>query len=158
MAKRDLDAERRQFFEEMGLMFEGSGMPRMAGRVMGWLLMCDPPHQTATQVGQVVGASKGSISTMLRNLVGAGIVERMGIPGERSRFYRIREDGWAVHMRERMAFMTAMRELADRGLALMKGEDPKLLQRLQEFKSFHEFLEREWPAMMERYEKETRDK
>lgn len=155
MAKKKRDAERRQFFEEMGLMFEGSGMPRMAGRVMGWLLLCDPPHQTAAQVGEVVGASKGSISTMLRHLVGAGIVERMGIPGERSRFYRIREDCWAVHMRERVTLMKAMRELAERGLELMRGEDPPLLQRLEDFRGLHAFFEREMPAMLKRYEKET---
>ena len=158
MTKKDLDAERRQFFEEMGLMFEGSGMPRMAGRVMGWLLLCDPPHQTAAQVGKVVGASKGSISTMLRHLVGAGIVERMGVPGERSRFYRIREGGWVEHLRERMAFVKALRELAERGLELMQGENPDLLKRLQDFRDLHAFFEQDMPAMLKRFEKETRGK
>jgi DNA-binding transcriptional regulator GbsR (MarR family) len=153
--KKDLDAERRQFFEEMGLMFEGTGMPRMAGRVLGWLLMCDPPHQTATQVGDVVGASKGSISTMLRHLVGTGIVERMGVPGERSKFYRIRDGAWVEHLRERTAFTRSLRQLAERGLTLMQGEEPPLLRRLQDFRDLHAFFEREMPAMLERYEKET---
>jgi DNA-binding transcriptional regulator GbsR (MarR family) len=125
----------------------------MAGRVIGWLLLCDPPEQSAAQVGEVVGASKGSISTMLRLLVQRGIVEVVGIPGERSRFYRIREGAWAELMRGRMTFVQAARELAERGLQLMKGAEPQRLQRLQEFHDLHALLERELPAMLARYER-----
>ena len=136
-------------------MFEGTGMPRMAGRVVGWLLLCDPQHQTAAQVGRVVGASKGSISSVLRHLVAVDIVERFGVPGERCKFYRMRPGGWVEHMRDRMRFARALRQLADRGLELMHGEEPQLLARLQEFRDLHAFFEKEMPALMDRYEKET---
>ena len=137
-------------------MFGDWGMPPMAGRVLGWLLLCDPPHQTAAQVGDKLGASKGSISTMLRHLLGAGIIERVAVPGQRSRCFRLREGCWSEHMQNRMAMMRELRALAERGLDLMQGADARLLQRLQDFRDLHAFLERELPSMLERYQRESK--
>ena len=36
-------AGERQFAEEVGRVFEQFGIARMAGRLLGWLLICDPP-------------------------------------------------------------------------------------------------------------------
>ena len=40
------------------------GLPPVAGRMWAWLLVCDPPEQTAAQLAEAVGASRGSISGM----------------------------------------------------------------------------------------------
>ena len=34
------------YVEDFGLYFEQFGLARTAGRMLGWLLVCDPPHQT----------------------------------------------------------------------------------------------------------------
>ena len=36
-----------RFVEEMGQMLASYGMTPMAGRMWGWLLVCEPPEQTA---------------------------------------------------------------------------------------------------------------
>ncbi len=71
--------EMKQFIEDMGILFEEMALPRMAGRIFGWLLMCEPLHQSAEELASVVGASKGSISSMTRLLIQSGVVERMGL-------------------------------------------------------------------------------
>jgi hypothetical protein len=38
--------EEREFIERSGLFYEAAGGPRTAGRILGWLLICDPPHQS----------------------------------------------------------------------------------------------------------------
>ena len=48
-------AEKQHFAEEVGLFFERSGMTRMAGRILGWLLVCDPPHQTLNDLAEALG-------------------------------------------------------------------------------------------------------
>src|SRR5437762_2128546 len=78
------EEELRQLVEEIGLWFERSGVPRMAGRVLGWLLLCDPAEQTMQQLADHLDASMGSISTMLRLLGQLGLIEKSSIPGERS--------------------------------------------------------------------------
>ena len=60
---------RQEFAEDFGILFESMGFPCMAGRIWGWLLTSDPPHQTAAEIAEGVGASRGSISTMTAHLM-----------------------------------------------------------------------------------------
>ena len=46
-------ASEQWFVEEAGIVFEQTGLPRMAGRIFGWLLICDPPHQSTDQLAEV---------------------------------------------------------------------------------------------------------
>jgi len=55
-----------------------------------------------------------------------------------------------------MVHLKALRELAERGLALMAGKDPKLRQRLQELRDLYAFLEQEIPALLDRYDQERK--
>lgn len=38
--------QEKHFIEDVGLLLEESGLPRMAGRILGLLLICNPPHQS----------------------------------------------------------------------------------------------------------------
>ena len=38
----------------MGQFLGGYGMTPMAGRMWGWLLLCDPPEQTAAQIAEAL--------------------------------------------------------------------------------------------------------
>ena len=60
--------QQQQFVEECGLYFEGIGLTRMAGRIIGWLLISDPPHQTQGDLVEVLQASKSSISVALKTV------------------------------------------------------------------------------------------
>jgi len=146
----------KQFVEDVGIVYEEMGWPRMAGRIFGWLLLCEPPHQSAEELANVVEASKGSISSMTRLLIQMGLVERMGIPGRRDTYYRIKPGSWSELMRARMAHLTALRELGERGLALIAGKDPGVRQRLQELRDLYAFLEQEIPALLDRYDQERK--
>jgi DNA-binding transcriptional regulator GbsR (MarR family) len=142
----------KQFIEDAGIVYEEMGLPRMAGRIFGWLLVCEPPHQSAEELADTIEASKGSISSMTRLLIQMGLVERMGLPGRRGTYYRIKPGSWSELMRTRMWHLTAIRELAERGLDLTTGKDPKSRERLQELRDFHAFLELELPALFDRYD------
>lgn len=74
--------------EDVALHFEESGLPRIAGRILGLLLVCDPPHRSAQELADQLGASKASISTMTRLLLSGVILEKVGLPGERATYYR----------------------------------------------------------------------
>jgi DNA-binding transcriptional regulator GbsR (MarR family) len=146
------EAEMKQFIEDVGILYGEMGFPRMAGRILGWLLLCEPPHQSAEQLATIVEASKGSISSMTRLLIQMGMVEKTGIPGRRDTYYRIRSGSWSELLRNNLTNMTAMRKLADRGLALISGRSPESRQRLKDLRDFHAFLEREIPSLLDRYE------
>lgn len=143
-----------EFIEDMGIRFEEMGLPRMAGRIFGWLLVCEPPHQCAQELASIVGASKGSISSMTRLLINSGVVERLGLTGKRGTYYRIKPGSWSELMRVRMGYVKALREVADRGLTMVAGKDPKHGERLRELRNFYAFLEEEIPALLDRYDRE----
>ncbi|MGI0488373.1 GbsR/MarR family transcriptional regulator [Pantanalinema rosaneae CENA516] len=146
--------EQKHFIEEVGLLFEMVGLPRMAGRVFGWLLISNPPHQSPSELAAVLQASKGSISTMTRLLVQIGLIERISLPGQRRDYFRIKLNAWSELTKQRMAQITAFRQLAERGLELLQEEDPNLRCRLEEMRDMHAFCERELPLMLDRWEQQ----
>lgn len=146
--------ELKRFVEEVGLLFELMGLPRMAGRILGWLLIADPPHQSLTELAEGLQASKGSISTMTRLLIQTGIVERLSLPGERRDYYCIKLGAWSELIEQRIAQIKALRELAEKGLELLEDKKPEHRLRLEELRDFHAFFERELPRLSDRWEKE----
>ena len=149
MAGIDADRKKR-LIEDIGILFEDTGLPRMSGRVFGWLLMSSPQQQTAGQIAAGVGASKGSMSTMLRMLAQFGMVERFGVPGERSAFYRVKPAYWLGIMQGKMNFIRRFHELAERALGAVDGSDIERTSRLEETRDFYRDLERELGPMIER--------
>jgi DNA-binding transcriptional regulator GbsR (MarR family) len=149
--------EERHFVEDVGLFFEQMGFPRMAGRILGRLLICDPPEQSAGQLADALQASKGSLSTMTRLLIQINLVERVGLPGRRRDYFRIRRGAWPHLIKTQMQVMTGLHQVVERGLVLVDGREPALNQRLLEAHDLYAFLERELPALLGRWESERGD-
>lgn len=142
------------FVEEMGLMFELMGMPRMAGRIFGWLLISDPPQQSSSDLADGLQASKGSISSMTRLLIQIGLIERVGIPGDRRDYFQIKPHAWGQLMEQQISQVKMFRQLAERGLQLVQDEPPPLQDRLKEMHSIYTFWEQELPQMYDRWEQQ----
>jgi len=146
--------EEKHFIEDMGLLFEESGHPRMAGRILGCLLIANQPHLSTTEIAETLQASKGSLSTMTRFLLQLGIIERVGIPGKRVDYYRIKSGAWPVLVRHAIYELTALRKLAEHGLELMGEKESEMKARLAEARDLFAFVEREYPLLIERWEKQ----
>jgi hypothetical protein len=146
--------EIKNFVEDVGIFFEQSGLPRMAGRILGWLLICDTPQQPTSELVKALKASNGSISTTTRLLIKIGLIERFSMPGIRHDYFRIKPGVWHHLIKESQVQTTAMRQLAERGLGLLKEKPPLNRQRLEEMRDVYTFFEREFPALLERWEQE----
>jgi len=146
--------EERGFVEEVGIVFEKTGLPRMAGRMFGWLLISDPHYQSPAELADVLMASKGSISTTVRLLSQFGLIERYIIPGERHDHFRLSEDSLRRTITHGLEDEIKMfHELAERGLKLMKDEPSVRCEWLEKMRDRYNFLEKAFPKLMERYEK-----
>lgn len=142
------------YVEKWGISFEHLGATRMSGKILGWLLISDPPHQTAAQIADAIGASLASVSTATRTLTQAALIERIGIPGQRSAHFRISPGMWAKLMRYRIGRIAQMRELAEEGLSLLPEGETDLGLRLRELRSYCTFVEREFPGLLARWEED----
>jgi DNA-binding MarR family transcriptional regulator len=143
------------FVEEFGRLLEEEGAPRIAGRILGWLLICEPPHQSFNDLVDVLGASKGSVSSMTRLLLEMEVVERFTRPGDRQTYFRLRPDNVARFLRRRMRFVEQMAGLAERGLAVARGAHPGGDRvRLEEMLDFYRFMAQRFASLVEDYERE----
>ena len=147
--------EEKHFVEEVGIAFEQTGLPRMAGRILGWLLISDPSHQSTTEMAEALMASKGSISTMTRFLIQLGMIERLSLPGVRHDYFRLCSDAWRQAIKHGLTDEIKMlRELAEHGLELLVYKTPLARKWLEEMCDVYSFLEREFPGLLERWERE----
>ena len=141
----------REFVEDVGLAMDGAGLPRAAGRVFGWLLVCDPPEQTATDLIEALESSTGGVSQSLRLLIHFKFVERFGRPGDRRSYYRVAPGAWERVMAAQQADTIRFRQLGERGLELLASAPGQRRRRLSEMTAFYSFLEKEMPALMQRW-------
>jgi DNA-binding transcriptional regulator GbsR (MarR family) len=149
-----VEARAAQFAEDLALWFEQAGMPRMAGRVLGWLLVCDPAAQTAEDLATALAASRGSISTSTRLLADTGLVERVAVPGHRRLHYRAVAD-WSSLLDAQQQRVRALRTLVEQGLEALAGAPPGRTERLEQVHGFARFWEDELAAVLRRRAEEA---
>ncbi len=101
------------------------GVTLITGRVLGWLMICDPPQQSARQIAGAIGSSRTSLTTSLRFLTAAGLVQREQQPGERVVRYRTDNDAWMTVLRRRLAALVSFRDVAQDGIQLVGPADPR---------------------------------
>ena len=131
---------RAEFAEQFGVVGHDMGLPRTMTRLLGWLVICIPPHQSAQQIQEALQLSAGSVSTALGELCRSGIVERLTIPGDRHTYYRIKLDGWQQLLAARLRAAVEIRDLAERALTVAGDEADSRLRELRDFYASFERL------------------
>lgn len=143
---------RADFIEQFGLQFEANGIPRMAGRIFGLLLVSSPPELTPGEIKKALSASISSVSAMLRILAQLEVVETVSRPGERAKRYRIAPGGWQRLMIARLRGVSRVRELLNHGRSLLAGGTAESLRRIEEMDEFYGFMEDELARMARAWE------
>jgi hypothetical protein len=115
-------------------------MPMIAGRIFGWLMICDPPEQTAAQIAEAIGASRASLTNNLRLLGQIGFLTQHTKAGDRSVYYRADEEAFGRMVRQQVASMGQLREILAGGAELAGPADRG--QRLREATEVFDWLER----------------
>jgi len=132
--------DEREFIERIGMFFETLGTARMMGRIYGWLMIGPQSHQSITELAAALGASKASISTVIRQLELGQLVERVPVPGSRQHHYQLKSGGWAQILRARVARLKPGIEAAEFGLSIVGQDRPHQRERLYELMDFFDFV------------------
>lgn len=148
--------QKQVFVRRISDLMEECGHPCIAGRIVGWLVVSDPPEQSFGALVEATDASKGSISTMTRRLERAGLIERIRRTGDRQTYFRLRPDAWHTVLCRRMALVRDLAAAAERGLRELEDEPPSVRCRLEEMHDFYAFVAENMPALIEQYEEDSR--
>ncbi|GAA3426717.1 GbsR/MarR family transcriptional regulator [Streptosporangium sandarakinum] len=112
------------------------GLPPITGRILGWLMICDPAEQSAGQIAEVIQASRASLTSNMRFLTAIGLVKKVRRPGDRVSYYRIEDDAWQKVIQRKLESLSAFGEIADEGLDIAGGEG----DRTERIKAAHDSL------------------
>jgi predicted transcriptional regulator len=144
------------FADKLGRFFEKYGLPRMAGRVMGFLVTCASAEQTFDDIVDAVSASRSSVSVATQLLLRLELIERFGVPDERRDRYRIREEAWTTMLRQDIASALELKELAESGLAALKGAPRGQTTRLRAMRDFYAFLGESLEPVLAAWERQVK--
>ena len=146
--------------EAIAQYYVASGVPLIAGRVIGWLLVCDPPEQAAAEhcahTPQRCGgveASRSSLSTNLKLLIGYRLVKKVSLRGQRGARYRIDGDLWVDAIQAEFARLDRFRVLARRGMTLLRPDSPRA-ERLRSIDDFYGWLDDEMQPVFDRWRRD----
>jgi DNA-binding transcriptional regulator GbsR (MarR family) len=130
--------EEGELVDRVGLFMETLGAPRTMGRIYGWLLICEPPEQSLTELTAALGVSKASVSTMIRPMQEGGLVERMP-SASRQHHYRIAPGGFTHLLQVQLVRMQAGVDAAEFGLSVIGEDRPEQRERLADLRDFCRF-------------------
>jgi DNA-binding transcriptional regulator GbsR (MarR family) len=146
-----MSPEEAEFVDRLGLFMELLGGSRTMGRVYGWLLICDPPKQSLTELAQTLSVSKASVSTVARQLQEGGLIERLP-SSTRQHQYRVTPGGFSGVLSAQLSRMKFGIDAADFGLSLLDKTRAEQRERLEDFRDFCEFSAQDYrDELMQRW-------
>lgn len=137
------------WMERLAAQLVPEGIPLIGGRILAYLLVCDPEERTAAELSEELEASTGSVSTNLKLLVNTGLVVRTTRRGRQAAQYRADPPAWANLIRRRLDALVGLRGLSASGLRLLSG-DPQRALRLRTVDEFQGWLADEVGGLWER--------
>jgi DNA-binding transcriptional regulator GbsR (MarR family) len=139
--------EQLAYVERVARWWEGLTASRNAGKILGWLMICEPPHQSSSDLVDALGISTGSVSTHIRGLVDLGLVERVTFAGDRATYFQLKDHVWSAMMWSEQARIEEMRGLTEDVAEVLPAQRP---DRVTDLGQVIEFVAREWPEFMRR--------
>ena len=143
-----------EFVEEMGQFLSSLGMTPMAGRMWGWLLICDPAEQTAAEISEALDASRGAISGTARLLAASGLIRRSTRRGDRREYFSAPPEALDSLLSSAADIYRHLRSIAERGLTAIADRPVASRARLQEFHDVLAFIEVEVPEVIGKFLRE----
>ncbi len=131
--------ESTDFIEKFCMVAEQDGFPRIAGRIMGFLLLNEGPY-TLDELADSLQISKTSASTNTRLLEQHGLIERVVKAGDRRDFYKLAEDHWEKMIDIALKRLERFRDVLLKTIESLPPSAEYGRKRLLEAERFHAFI------------------
>jgi predicted transcriptional regulator len=143
------------FIERLGVLMENDGLPRIAGRLFGALLLSSEP-ESLDDLASRLAVSKGSVSVNARLLEQRGLIERVSQPGNRRDFYQASGDLFRRSMEHRLARWRALHEIVTGVRASGAPLDPVVEGRLEEIEAAYGHVLSAFTEVLDRWSRRPR--
>jgi len=126
-----------EFVEQLGLIAQADGLPRIAGRILGLMVIHAGPF-SFSELGVLLKVSRGSISTNTRVLENLGVIERTTRPGDRQDYFRLHENPYVELMRGLQNRMKKARHVVADTREKLPVSDKAMQKRLADLGDFYQ--------------------
>ncbi|HEX5963583.1 MAG TPA: MarR family transcriptional regulator [Gemmatimonadales bacterium] len=134
-----MDRQTADFIDRMGLALESDGLPRIAGRIFGLLLVSED-CRSLDDLAAELRVSKASVSTNARLLEQRGVLERNSRPSDRRDYYRVPPELFAHTMAQRLASWQRFHEAIGAARTSLPIRSRRVLERLEEYDAAYAFM------------------
>lgn len=129
---------------------ERYGFPPVAGRLIGYLYVCQPAKQSINDIADALLTSRSAINNAVKMLETQKLINRSRPAGNRADLISLNSLTW-----ENMGFdpteYLQMANLAREGLALLGDASPERKEALETVLSLNEFLAKRLPQLYEEW-------
>jgi DNA-binding transcriptional regulator GbsR (MarR family) len=147
----------KEMVERIGIVCDKDGMPPLAGRMVGFFMLAEPPHKTFDELAEFLQASKSAISTTLRFLEAQGMVEYITFPGDRKRYFRLSVDSWDQVIMAKMEFLKTMRSRVTDVLKSRSDAYPEFNMGLRGMLALYDIMLEGMPLLIEKWQEKLQE-
>ena len=126
-----------EFVEQLGLIAQADGLPRIAGRILGLMVIHGGPF-SFSELSVELKVSRGSISTNPRVLENLGVIERVTRPGDRQDYFKLHDNPYVELMRGLQNRMKKANQTVTDTKAKLPTDDKAMQQRLSDLCDFYQ--------------------
>jgi DNA-binding transcriptional regulator GbsR (MarR family) len=126
-----------EFIEQLALLAEADGLPRIAGKIVGLLVIGQEPL-SFDEIAEQLQVSRGSVSTNTRLLETRGVIRRVSRLGERRDLFEVGPDFLERILEHQLERQRAMRRISSttrKGLPSTQARAKEALKQLEELNS-----------------------
>lgn len=138
------------FVERFGLIAQAQGLSRIAGRIMGLVIIEGGPISFG-DLSKRLQVSRGSISTNTRLLESLGIIERTSRSGERQDYFRIASTPYKRLLRVQSEQLSKAQSVIRQTLNDLPVAKDDSRTRLNELDAFYEALRRSYDDLIDQF-------
>jgi DNA-binding transcriptional regulator GbsR (MarR family) len=138
--------------EKIGVVCDKDGFPPLAGRLLGFLMLAEPPHKTFDEIVEFLQASKSAVSNTLKFLEAQKMVDYITFPGDRKRYFRMSVENWGQVVGQRLDFLVNMQEKVKEVLAIRSGDHPEFNEGLHNIYLLYQTFIDELPRIIQKWE------
>lgn len=149
---------RDQTVEEMGSMWEELGMPRIGGRIVGYLMLSNAASVSSAELAEALRTSPATISVSTRRLAEVGFIRKVTAEGKRGHRFRVDDDMWGAFLAGERKYLDKRTQFAEHVLELLGPDDDVPRQRVKNMRDYMRWLKAYHRKMLADWEQFKRDR
>jgi len=150
---RSVRTELETFIEQMGLVAEAEGLSRIAGRIMGVMVLEGGPV-SFSEIAERLDVSRASVSTNTRFLERIGVIDRLTVKGSRQDHFQLARSPYARLLEGSVVRMKKAESVAANAKDALPAHDYERRQRLDELGAFYATLAETFEELVARFDQQ----